>query len=726
MPSWLSSKVPLMSGNTATGVSSADELASMLEQRAQSLASPQSAAWLLVRWTEQCSSSEPAYIVQEPESRTGETWHLTFLQALLRSSAFETALEKCSKVSALRASLQEPGEPSALANALQSLAQVLLIPGAMNLWPVLLRTVLTGDAAGGPLPWGSWARRLIAGLKKSWRCDALPGTVKALEKEMGVSAGTLQSNAAPSSKGSTDRIGRTGSAGQGEDGTSSTAPRSKQDIKVRMLRQQMPQAATKAFDLRNRTDMLCKVCELLSNTRAIVADTHEVEQLLADAGVASDVAAQTSAGLEQDSIGSGFGEVGQGLQEQITGVMLTQESFSERRTVLTEERDRLNRRIKEIDEEVGQINQEESLCAQRIQALRLQFENNKDHFEGLQSHNLCSQRLMSDRKLKAANLQELAQAALQVAKSSAAHYEAELAAQFQRRRGDLVQACVAYLQQERLRLQLAGECLSVSAAGRAQSIPLEDGSAGEVPEETAEAVSAAQDVWRSAQAMLQRVDNNIGFASVPEAGATAAEAADDLGDVDAVSPLSNGAARDALDFFTQEAISGRRSCVECDSAEGDWASVSHGVYLCVECAGRHRGLGVHVSFVRSLSMDVWSNQQLQRMKLGGNKRFQTFLSGYPQLRGLAETPTALRERYASRAVAYYRRLLAAECKGMPLHASPPPASEGHLAAANGHVRTQDVGSAGTAADLDSERKALEAAYREHQQLLRDALSPGAI
>jgi len=39
----------------------------------------------------------------------------------------------------------------------------------------------------------------------------------------------------------------------------------------------------------------------------------------------------------------------------------------------------------------------------------------------------------------------------------------------------------------------------------------------------------------------------------------------------------------------------------------------------MNCAAIHRGLGVTYSFVRSLSMDSWSEKQLKMMSLGGNK-----------------------------------------------------------------------------------------------------------
>ena len=39
----------------------------------------------------------------------------------------------------------------------------------------------------------------------------------------------------------------------------------------------------------------------------------------------------------------------------------------------------------------------------------------------------------------------------------------------------------------------------------------------------------------------------------------------------------------------------------------------------VQNSGKHRGLGVHLSFVRSISMDKWKDAELEKMKVGGNR-----------------------------------------------------------------------------------------------------------
>jgi len=51
-----------------------------------------------------------------------------------------------------------------------------------------------------------------------------------------------------------------------------------------------------------------------------------------------------------------------------------------------------------------------------------------------------------------------------------------------------------------------------------------------------------------------------------------------------------------------------------------WASVNLGVFLCMTCSSLHRKLGVHISQVRSCTLDRWTEQQLEHMKNMGNAK----------------------------------------------------------------------------------------------------------
>lgn len=105
-------------------------------------------------------------------------------------------------------------------------------------------------------------------------------------------------------------------------------------------------------------------------------------------------------------------------------------------------------------------------------------------------------------------------------------------------------------------------------------------------------------------------------------------------------------------------LEGNQNCADCGVENPEWASLSFSVIICLECAGLHRSLGVHISPVRSLTMDTWTDKMIHKLSRGGNKRFREYLSYLSLLKGIDVKTIASTYTYPQ--VLYYREILNAE------------------------------------------------------------------
>ena len=108
-------------------------------------------------------------------------------------------------------------------------------------------------------------------------------------------------------------------------------------------------------------------------------------------------------------------------------------------------------------------------------------------------------------------------------------------------------------------------------------------------------------------------------------------------------------------------------CFDCGKTPAQWASINNSIFLCISCSGIHRGFGVQISFIKSITLDSWNENQIKMMRLGGNKNCRKLLEKYEIDKNKVDK-TIL---YHSKIMNYYRIFLKNKVNNIPMEIQAP-------------------------------------------------------
>lgn len=119
-------------------------------------------------------------------------------------------------------------------------------------------------------------------------------------------------------------------------------------------------------------------------------------------------------------------------------------------------------------------------------------------------------------------------------------------------------------------------------------------------------------------------------------------------------------------------VEGNNECFDCGiwdiylgKPNPQWVSINNAIFVCLECAGKHRNLGVQISYIKSLTIDQWyyllkyislfnlrQQNEIDLLKKTGNKSFKKFLNEYNIPKN-----SKFELKYKIKASDYYRKMI---------------------------------------------------------------------
>lgn len=111
------------------------------------------------------------------------------------------------------------------------------------------------------------------------------------------------------------------------------------------------------------------------------------------------------------------------------------------------------------------------------------------------------------------------------------------------------------------------------------------------------------------------------------------------------------------DWAVVSRLPGNNNCIDCNAKHPEWGSVNFGILFCTRCCSAHQSLGTHISRVRSVRMDAWTERQVKVMKVGGNESCQDWFSE----NGI--TSSSHKIKYDNEVARLYQEVLRARMEG---------------------------------------------------------------